>query len=222
MMKKLIVMLILAASMVTVAKAAEKYAVLITGDTHGKSLSGEIDEGPDRIFATEFWNDTYLQWELLVDKKGYKPENIIVLYRLGKDYWKELIDAGEPALHERYTPQHLEDQELPLDFQITNFPATRKGLEEVNRILREEKNINEDDFLYVWTFGHGGYYSASTSFISMLEETYSIDPETGETILEWKLDQISDYDFAKYFVDLPEKRKCTAWDSAVPVDLKTI
>ena len=106
-MKKMLLMLIIAASMMTVAKAAEKYAVLITGDYEAKSFESREAlsvEDDDYKFLKELWNDTYLQWELLVDKKGYKPENIIVLYRLGKDYWKELIDAGEPALHERYTP----------------------------------------------------------------------------------------------------------------------
>ncbi|MDD3730619.1 MAG: right-handed parallel beta-helix repeat-containing protein, partial [Endomicrobiaceae bacterium] len=168
-------------------------------------MSEEKEEGSDRVFMKELWNDTYLQWELLVDKKGYKPENIIVLYRLGKDYWQELIDAGETALHERYTPQHLG---FSSNFQITNFPATRKSLEEVKRILRDEKQINENDFLYVWTFGHGGSDGVETSYLCMLKDTYWIDPITGEIHQgEWEQDNVYDYDFAEYFVDLPAVKK---------------
>ncbi|MEZ5081850.1 MAG: hypothetical protein R2750_00085 [Bacteroidales bacterium] len=56
----------------------EKYALLITSDNNAINVPSEDqwnnglgigDYGYD-----EFWNDTYLFWEVLYDKKGYSDE----------------------------------------------------------------------------------------------------------------------------------------------------
>ncbi|MDA3886180.1 MAG: T9SS type A sorting domain-containing protein [Candidatus Delongbacteria bacterium] len=187
--------------------SAEKYAVLITGDYEAKSLyTREAEDSQNSGFLQDSWNDTYLQWELLVDKKGYDPDNIFVLYRLGEDYWHELEEEGLDYW-ERLTPQHIVGEEFP-EYQITNFPATRESLSEVSRILRDDKKINEDDFLYVWTFGHGGSTDyVTTSYLCMLKETYWTDPITGEIISDWESDNVYDYEFDDFFVDLPANKK---------------
>ena len=70
---------------------ANHSAVIITGDTPAKeSKSGlsswKIDsEDPNKGYD-EFWNDTYLMWELLYKNKGWANNDIYVLYGNGDDY----------------------------------------------------------------------------------------------------------------------------------------
>jgi len=66
---------------------AENYAVLITGDTPaGESESpknwneGECGE----MGFDEFWNDTYMMWEMLYEF-GFTDDHIYVLYGDGND-----------------------------------------------------------------------------------------------------------------------------------------
>ncbi len=58
------------------ANGQEKYAVLITGDyaATGIPASEQWNHGQDRGVNgfDEFWNDTFLMWEMLQDK-GYSP-----------------------------------------------------------------------------------------------------------------------------------------------------
>ncbi len=71
------------------ANAQEKYAVLITGDyaATGIPTNEQWNQGQDRggNGFDEFWNDTFLMWEML-QEKGYSPENIYVLFADGNDY----------------------------------------------------------------------------------------------------------------------------------------
>ncbi len=63
------------------ATAQHKYAVLITGDYAAKEpeipLANQWNQGQGRgpLGMMEFWNDTYLMWEML-QAKGYSRENI--------------------------------------------------------------------------------------------------------------------------------------------------
>lgn len=127
-------------------KTQEKYAVLITGDMAAKNIPTEIqwNGGKDNPNLA-FWNDTYLMWELLLEK-GYTAENIIVLFGDGYDYQPTWIAP-------RYTPQRL-----GYDF-VTDYSATRANVDMVFNGLANGNNgfakLTEDDFLAVWVFDHG-------------------------------------------------------------------
>jgi hypothetical protein len=126
------------------ANSQQKYAVLISGVAPSwdqmqvpSGLSGTITS-PHQF--DEFWNDTYLMWELLTQKYGYNNENVIVLYSTGTDYMPDNTNTRYRA--SRYS--------LP---KITDNPATIAKVTEVLSSLQAQ--LTADDFLFVWTFGHG-------------------------------------------------------------------
>ena len=99
MSKKMIILigLILISSMLF---GAEKYAVLITGDYADErgdfegswAISNNLDfTENDRM--EEFWHDTFLMWEMLLDK-GYSDNNIFVLFAGGQDFQPQWILNG--------------------------------------------------------------------------------------------------------------------------------
>ncbi len=128
--------------------SAEKYAVLITGDyadergnfegSWAVSNNLEFTEN-DRM--EEFWHDTFLMWEMLLDK-GYSDENIFILFAGGEDFQPFWIDV-------RYT--------VPLELiPMTDYPA---DIASVNNVFNGLANgtggfpqLQEDDFLFCWTF----------------------------------------------------------------------
>jgi hypothetical protein len=87
MMKKMIAILLIALTMTLLS--AEKYAVLIAGDYNPTDISSsylwQLNDSQSKPF-TEFWNDTYLMWEMLTQEKGYKPENVKVLFAIGMTF----------------------------------------------------------------------------------------------------------------------------------------
>ena len=112
--------------------AQEKYAVLITGDY------------ADGIYP-EFWNDTYLMWDML-KSKGFTESNIFVLFADGNDF----------ETHDSYS--HPDP-----NITITDFSATKTNVDIVFDGLANGDASNnipqltEDDFLVVWVFDHGKY-----------------------------------------------------------------
>ncbi|HDO28005.1 MAG TPA: T9SS type A sorting domain-containing protein, partial [Bacteroidetes bacterium] len=133
------------------ANAQEKYAVLITGDYAATNvpIEDQWNQGQGKSINgfEEFWYDTYLMWEMLVFEKGYSDENIFVLFASGTDFTK-------PNMWSRYTAA-----EHGLD-HITDFSATITNVENVFTGLTTGSGgfpqVTEDDFLFVWTFDHGG------------------------------------------------------------------
>jgi len=163
-MKKLVISTLLLIAALTTASAAEKYAVLITGDYAGKNIPdakqwnggyGKSDRGFD-----EFWNDTYLMWEQL-RLKGYKDENIFVLFANGVDY-----TVTDPFIHTRYNPNVQKFPTVPRQETITDLAATKGNVQAVFNQLRSKAAT--DDFLFVWTFDHGGSYGNNQSYINLM------------------------------------------------------
>lgn len=128
----------------------EKYAVLITGDYAATSYSVPLSDqwnngqGKDTYGFDEFWNDTFLMWEML-QEKGYSQDNIIVLFADGNDF-------TFPLQADEYKP----DQGVT----VTDYSAS---IANVNLVFNGLANgsggfqqVNQDDFLFVWTFDHGG------------------------------------------------------------------
>lgn len=114
------------------SEAMTKYAVLISGDL--------AETGYD-----EFWNDVVILRETLIDN-GFAPSDIFVLYGNGSDFF----DLARP--NPRYRPSP----------PITNFAAT---IANVNMVFNGLTNgdiangipkMTSEDFLFVWTFNHGG------------------------------------------------------------------
>jgi hypothetical protein len=124
----------------TLALGQEKYAILISGDSPDYSTS---EEG--LYWAS--WNDTYLMWEMLTQEKGYDPDNVFVLFAGGEDY-----SITNPDVADRYTP--------PEYVTVTDYSATLANVYMVFDGLANGTNgftkATEDDFLFVWTFVHGG------------------------------------------------------------------
>ena len=127
-------------------KCQEKYAVLIVGDYAAKISDIPVEDlwnGGKNLTGPmmEFWNDTYLMWELL-KSKGYSDENIFILFANGVDFGISMP---------RYTPQEgivLTDYAASIDNVIGIFENLYNGTNGIPQ-------ISEDDFLFVWTFGHG-------------------------------------------------------------------
>lgn len=105
---------------------------------------GQIGENESH----EFWNDTFLFWELLTQKFGYLNENVYVLYSQGVDYF-----ITHTWVNQRYTPLQYQ---IPY---ITDYEASYNNVEMVFQGLATGSNgfphLTEDDFLFVWTFDHG-------------------------------------------------------------------
>jgi hypothetical protein len=145
--------------------AQEKYAVLITGPYSVVGIPPEEQwnngegKGPDELYY-EFWNDTYLMWEMLVTKKGYSDENVFVLFADGIDFpvshsWVNIRYSAE-----KYSLDH-----------ITDYSATIANVQAVFNGLRTGQNgfpqITENDFLFVWTFDHGNSSGGNSSLLLM-------------------------------------------------------
>ncbi len=141
------------------AIAQEKYAVLICGEgvhvSHGDKCSACYPVNDSSYYNwTEFWDDTYLMWEMLVKPeseggKGFSDENVYVLYADGYD---ALFSNWWYA--DRYNP------EIRYGFQsITDNSAIKENVIEIFNGLSNGQNgfpqLTPDDFLFVWTFGHG-------------------------------------------------------------------
>lgn len=129
---------------------AEKYAVLITGDYAAEGIKSEemwnAGEGKDPEYGfDEFWNDTYLMWEMLREK-GYSDENIFVLFAGGQDF--------QPLwMNDRYlVPENL----APMTDYAADLASVNNVLDGLGTGSGGFPQLQGDDFLFVWTFDHGG------------------------------------------------------------------
>ncbi len=156
------------------AGAQEKYAVLITGN-YSKGLdplplnsqwNGGQGQGG---YYDEFWNDIYLMWEMLTKPdslggKGFLKDNVYVLYGSGQDYY--LLEPNVPM---RYRP-------LPGEI-VTDYPARRSKVDMVLTGFADGSNgfheLTDDDFLFIWSHGHGVGSNGNSSL--MLEELFISD-----------------------------------------------
>ena len=173
MKKVLIIMAIIC--MAFSVSAQNKYAVLITGDYAAKNVpeqdrwksnsNGETNNSP----MLEFWNDTYLMWELL-QANGYSRENIFVLFADGVDYQSQC-------------PRY----QSPEGITVTNFAATITNVTNVFTGFRYGTNgmpqLTENDFLFVWVFDHGGASNGHSYF-------YLIDGSMSDTQFAALLDPL--------------------------------
>jgi hypothetical protein len=151
MKNKLLILLVMAMfSLNSALYAQQKYALLIGGDYHpgseipvGHQWNNGNDLDPVKGWD-EFWNDTYLMWELLYDDpiSSYSDENITVLFAQGIDY-------TFPNQYGRYKSSYMFD--IP---SITDGEATKINVMDAldDMIL----NINPEDYLFIWIMSNGG------------------------------------------------------------------
>jgi hypothetical protein len=111
-MKKIILLSILIAGYSLTLLSQQKYAVLICGQKPTEYYTANAETGwgdPGDTIKNEFWNDTYLMWEMLVFEKGYSDKNVFVLFANGNDYYINDIANRYNAevRHEEYYPMFL-------------------------------------------------------------------------------------------------------------------
>ena len=182
-MKKLVQMLLLAVILSVSANliAAEKYAIVIGGEdaSDGKYLK-----------PGTMWNDTYLMWEELY-QKGYKNENIFVLFRDGRDQYS--WDFQHIA--RRYNPREL----YPEIRKITDYAATKENLELVIEKLKTE--CTKDDFLLTYVNTHGGRLNNQFPKSTDWEEDYM-------SFIQLQDDAtVHDTTFARLMNEIPTNKK---------------
>ena len=172
-MKKIILIMLLGLSLLG---ARNNNAVLITGDNpttakdmtyfpslfNGEFLRYEFSEskftGENNPYNA-FWNDTYLMWELMwfygkfsLYGNEKSSDHIFVLYGEGED---------TPVDYDRYTGEFHKYDGWEWPWYITDFPATHEYLDTVVRYLSQGdpnygyEPMDENDYLYTWTFDHG-------------------------------------------------------------------
>jgi len=173
MMKKsiyLITTLLFGILLSTTINAQKKYAVLICGETPAgggtdnswKTANPQPTDDPD---YDEFWNDTYLMWEMLIEK-GYDNNNIFVLFSGTGVDWSS--DPQHDVAY-RYNPREWHYYIIYPDEHITDYGATEanvimvlNGLANGN-VSQGIPQLTENDFLFVWAFSHGQVLPAGHS-----------------------------------------------------------
>jgi len=105
-------------------------------------------EGKEKGYD-EFWNDTFLMWELLYDH-GYTDENIHVLYADGKDFSTIPRYTANPITF----PDGIVDTSAYYADVVDIFTDLAQG-----DSAQGIEAMTDDDFFFCWTFGDGGPFS---------------------------------------------------------------
>lgn len=158
-------------SNVNQAQTPQKYAVIITGEAPGDGYQGQF-ANPGSNYD-EFWNDTYLMWEMLVTKFGFDHNKVIVLYAQGIDY-------------ESQNPRYRATNSGLLVDYVTDFSATIPHVQNVLGGLANGSNgmpqITQDDFLFIFTFGHGVMDQTYTHGALQLQDGIMLDTQFGQLV----------------------------------------
>ncbi len=115
-------------------------------------FSGGYNQANNHI---RYWNDLKFMYITLVNKYGYKKENIVVFY------------ADENGL----------DGQIPV-----HYSATQTNLKTALDLLR--KNLNEKDFVFIFTTNHGGGFYKTGCQISGGQIDANGDESAADIILE--------------------------------------
>ena len=165
-MKKLAIvfLFIFTASFFNTVTAQQKYAVIFgsehkpdTADVLSKYVLYSEKDTSDIRQQEAVWNDSYLMWELLLEK-GFSNDNIFFLYHKGKDFVRDHLGL----LNDRYDPrvEHADiiDSE---DGVLSDGQSTEQDLFDVLDSLKtgtgSYPKITKDDFLVLFFYGHGDY-----------------------------------------------------------------
>ncbi|MCD4698612.1 MAG: T9SS type A sorting domain-containing protein [Bacteroidales bacterium] len=184
--KQMIAILVALFTTIGALNAQQKYALIIGGDykpgteipdNHKWNNGQNMD--PQKGWD-EFWNDSYLMWELLYDDPitGYSNDNIEVLFAEGIDY--SITFSQVDNRYKSYPNFGLD--------HITDAAATKANvISELNDLV----NIKEEDYLFIWIMSNGG--NTGTSSYVYLWDYDPGNPDDGilyDTELKAKLDLI--------------------------------
>ena len=115
-------------------------------------FSGGYNQANNHI---RYWNDLKLMYSTLVNKYGYKKENIVVFYADGNGL----------------------DGQIPV-----HYSATQTNLKEALDLLR--KNLTKKDFVFIFTTNHGGGFYKTGCQISGGQIDANGDEPAADIILE--------------------------------------
>lgn len=163
-MKRLLSIVIILVGLLGITGCATKHAVL---------LSSSETLYDDMSYHSEWWYDLILQYKMLKDK-GFKDDNIHVLYGDGTDF---------ATNHPEYDSTNL------FGHSITDMAMTKANVEAVFTNINPD--VKKKDFLYIWWMGHGSGFGADQCDLTMHLSN------TGETITDVELrsyvDHVSTY-----------------------------
>lgn len=153
---------VFAVMLLSLSGCTAKYAVLVSTDTVTSD---------DVAYHSEWWYDLYLQYAMLREK-GFKDQNIYVLYANGTDF---------STSHSDY------DASANFGFSITDMAMSKANVNAVFNSLASQ--VDGNDHLYVWWMGHGsgGSTCNTTMHIGTSSETMT------DTELTAAINQVTNY-----------------------------
>jgi hypothetical protein len=131
---------------------SENYAILISGD-RGPPVEVDRTYMASANTRDEFWNDLYLMWESLYTM-GFKNDNIYVFYEEGEG-------VNSPARYNSSSEYDIDD--------IVDYETKRDTIFSILEKLADGyapdgiPQLTNNDFLFIWTFGHGNATSTDTT-----------------------------------------------------------
>jgi len=162
MLKKSFITTVIVAlfTMMGTLNAQQKYAVIIGGNMNPGTTIPDTEQwnggdDPHPLYGfDEFWNDSYLMWEMLVFDKEFTDANVHVLFgQNGQDFTFYQQDIRYKAIyHQGYQV-------------VTDANSNLSTIEDLfENVLAPV--ITEDDFLFVWIMSHGGTDANGSYFYS--------------------------------------------------------
>jgi hypothetical protein len=174
-MKKLRFVFVLAAIIGACSLHAQlRVAVLIVGDYNPTTLEYQWNDGilNGQDDWREFWNDAYLLWELLEfnsNLQGYGYDYIYLYFADG-----DIYDQGDLDLRYQVPPNA---PFLIAEASLENIQLLFNGLASgIGYPLLED-----DDFLFIWTLGHGGY-NINGSYMNLYDGDVLTDDMFGNLV----------------------------------------
>lgn len=161
-MKNIFTSFVILCTALNMSFAQEKYAILIAGEYNPANIAFPAIEQwnnglhPASPVFDEFWNDTYLMWEMLVKPvaqggKGYTDQNVHVLFANNDDF-------TFPEQADRYTPSYNGYT------KVTDDWATKSSIS--SNLSALATTITKNDYLFVWIMSHGGTDAQGSYFYS--------------------------------------------------------
>jgi len=133
-MKNTILILLLFMGINTTIFSQKKYAVLIA------IQPAQTEIGTINTKHAQCWIETFLMWEKL-QKQGYAPQNIHVLFNKGTDY-------QSPSIADRYKPD--------IGIIISDAAATKANIinlfESLKNDLSNKAKPSKTDTLFIWSY----------------------------------------------------------------------
>jgi hypothetical protein len=159
-MKKIVILILFFYSFLYITKG-DNYAFIMIASTPSNDIHVDWDENDNKWYIDHqnisssgdmcYWNDTYLWYEYLVEKAGYKQDNIYVFYGNGDDW---ICDPTSEYcyIQDRYNPFVQQK-----GWEIVRYNNEDETLENTIDNLIDNQLNESDNILVIWlSHGHGG------------------------------------------------------------------